>query len=534
MNIDQRLAALENTIFRKSYTDDSLFDRTERLKKTILGHQEVDPNSAAGREEYAAGRTPSTTGGGQSDWIDNPHPALESLTEVHYLDEQAALPENLVAATPTELAQYAVMLINKERQAYGVAPVTPDTVAEKLATDLTADLSKRNVLSHFNSAGQNPDRRFTLSEGADALNEGIASVKTADVGTRKLCKAAVARILKTMMGRQDDRDALLNAEATHMGFSAALSADGERVFGAAEVLSRHSIMIPVSTDMVVGDKVEVRGVLSSPYLFDKITVAWEAYNPEGNASAADESEEALPYFPPLDYVAYSSRSEGNHEKAIFALKTGLIVGAVAAGLFFPPAAMAVPLIAMSGSQADPKPVSDIPVKSGIKVDGASFSGNIPLSNENKEGLYYVTVWAMQAKGQKSVPVSRRVILAKAPSPDESKVVEAAEDKAKDERKEQEKVQREQQKAERKEQERKEKEERKQRLATEKIERDTQKLKDKNVSGNGDSARKSDEKNHADKGEDKGKPKLTVEGEVEPPGFDPGSIGKDAIQPTEGN
>jgi uncharacterized protein YkwD len=410
------------------------------------------PGGTAGGAANGTGNGTANGTGNGTDWIDNPHPALESLTEVHYLDEQAALPENMTAISAPELGQYAVSLLNRERQAYGVAAVTPDNVAEQMAGELASDLAKRNVLSHFNSAGDGPDRRLTLLEGADALNEGIASVKTAEVGSQRMCKAAVARILKTMLGRQDDRDALLNPDATHVGFALALTADRERVVAAVEVLTRHAIMIPVASEVKVGDKIEVRGVLQSPYLFDKVTVAWESYNPEAAASAPDESEEALPYFPPLDYIAYSNRSEGNHDKAMLLLKTGLIVGAVGAGLFFPPAAMAVPLIALSGGPSEIKPVSDIPVKGGIKVDGGSFAGHIPLSNNSKPGLYYVTVWAVQAKGQKSVPISRRVLLAKAPTPEEQDASEQAEEKLKEERKVA---------------ERKEKEERKQKQASEK-------------------------------------------------------------------
>ncbi|MBP9092773.1 hypothetical protein KBI23_17250 [bacterium] len=497
-NIDHRLASLENAIFKKTFEYDSLFDRTERLKKTVLGTQEVDPNSAAGREEAAAGRSagqqPGATGGTAggairgTEWIENPHPALESLTEVHYLDEQAALPENLTAVGGPELGQYAVSLLNRERQAYGVSAVTPDNVAEQMAGELASDLAKRNVLSHFNSAGDGPDRRFTLLAGADALNEGIASVKTAEVGSKRMCKAAVARILKIMLGRQDDRDALLNPDATHIGFALALTADRERVVAAVEVLSRHAIMIPVASEVNVGDKIEVRGVFQSPYLFDKVTVAWESYNPEATASAPDESEEALPYFPPLDYIAYSNRSEGNHDKAMLLLKTGLIVGAVGAGLFFPPAAMAVPLIALSGGPSEIKPVSDIPVKGGIKVDGGSFAGHIPLSNNSKPGLYYVTVWAVQAKGQKSVPISRRVLLAKAASPEEQDAAEQAEEKVKEERKVA---------------ERKEKEERKQKQASEKQKQVDEKL------------RHAVEKQEKRREKDNRSRDLTVEGEVEP-------------------
>lgn len=46
------------------------------------------------------------------------------------------------------------------------------------------------------------------------------------------------------------------------------------------------------------------------------------------------------------------------------------------------------------------------------MEGAQFTAKIPLSNANKEGLYYITVWGTLGRGQKSIPISRRVILVK--------------------------------------------------------------------------------------------------------------------------
>lgn len=455
--IEKRLANLEGAVFNKTFSYDSLFDRTERLKKTILGAQEVDPNSAAARDigGGTSGGAGSTNGAG---WIDNPHPALESLSEVHYLDEQAALPENQLAVSASDLSAYAVMLINHERQSFGLAPLTSDVIAEKMAQEHTADQAKRSVLSHFSSKGDNPDRRLTLLEGTDCVTESIASVKVADVGVKRVCRAAVVRILKVLLMRQDDRDALLSADATHIGFAAAMAADGEKIISTAEVFTRRAIVVPTATEVTVGDKVEVKGVLYSPYYFDKVTLAWEAYSPDSTGgSTADDAEEALPYFPPLDYVAYANKAEHDYDKAMLALKTVGMVAAVAGGLFIPPVALAAPLIAVAGSGGEPKPVSDIPVKGGIKVDGAAFSGHIPLSNSNKEGLYYVTVWASLGRGQKSVAVSRRVILAKTSQEDAEEEKQKAAEKA---REEQAKLDKENEKAMRKVQERHEKEARK--------------------------------------------------------------------------
>lgn len=400
--IGERLSTLETVVFKRHFSDDSLFDRTERLKKTILGA--IDPGPAA--------VTPSVL---DSPDVVNPPPGgtqgLETAQEIHYLDDLASRPENRMPSTPEQVGQFAVELINTERRNYGLSPVSPDNVAEKLAFEQVNDQAGRNALSHFSVSGLGPDRRYTLVEGSDALTECIASVKSSDMGSNKVCKAGAARLLKILLSRQDDRDAILSPDATHIGFGVAMSASGERMLACAEVLTRHALMGPLPAEARLGDKLEVKGVLNSPYSFDRITVAWEAFNPDGQP-AGDDMEEALPYFPPLDYIAFASRSEQNHDKAIIALKAVGMVAAVAGGFFIPPVALAAPLIAVAGTPSETRPVSDIPVKGGVHMEGAQFTAKIPLSNANKEGLYYITVWGTLGRGQKSIPISRRVILVK--------------------------------------------------------------------------------------------------------------------------
>ncbi|MBX9942279.1 MAG: hypothetical protein K2Y32_23660 [Candidatus Obscuribacterales bacterium] len=394
--IGERLSILEQVVFKKDFREDTLFDRTERLKKTILGGME---------QERAVESLPSLDDIGAS-------PGglpLETVKEAHYLDEIAGKRENLEASTPDQVGRFAIEIVNAERANYGLSPLTPDNLAEKLATTHGAYLSSRGQVSHFDESGLGPDRRYTLVEGTDALTESIASVKCTDVGAVKPCKAAAARLLKVFLSRQDDRDSILSPDATHIGFSVNALGSSGRFVAVCNVVSRHALMGPLPFHVAQGEKIEVKGVMNSPYVFDRVTLAWEA-NQGGTAPAGDDGEEALPYFPPLDYVAYSARSEHDYSKAVTAIKIGGMVAAVAGGMFFPPIALAAPLIAVAGSPGEPRPVSDIPVKGGVKLDGASFNVKLPLNNENKEGLYYVTVWGTLGKGQKSIPISRRVIL----------------------------------------------------------------------------------------------------------------------------
>jgi hypothetical protein len=83
-------------------------------------------------------------------------------------------------------------------------------------------------------------------------------------------------------------------------------------------------------------------------------------------------------------------------------------------LFVPPVALAAPLIATAGpNPAKMKPASDIPIKGGVKVSGQSFEHKTTISKDNKEGIYYITVWAETDTDQTPIAISRRAVIARA-------------------------------------------------------------------------------------------------------------------------
>jgi uncharacterized protein YkwD len=390
--IEERLAKLENAVYKKSFSGDSLFERTERLKATLLGMQspESDPNAP----------------GGSSRFIESAGASNSS-----YFDAIAALPENQTEVEPEELQRYFFMLVNGERQKFGYGPLEPDQIATKLASDHAAELGRRRALSHQDLKGNNPDRRYTLAGGNDLLYESIVSINN-DTGAQKPTRAMAVNLLKTIMNRQDEREALMASDATGLGFAIEWSKGKEKIFACSDVLTRHGVIQPIPYSVQVGDKIDVKGVVMPPFHFEKITVAWEGPSP-GMTAVADDSEEALPYFAPLDYAAFAHHSDNDHQGTITALKTAGIIAAIAGGVFIPPVALAAPLIAMSGTNSDPKPASDIPIKGGVHVDGNAFEGRIAINHEGKEGIYYITVWASLTKYGKPIAISRRAIVATA-------------------------------------------------------------------------------------------------------------------------
>lgn len=398
--IQDRLSKLETAVYKKAFTSDTLFDRTERLKATLLG-PEYEEDMRIPQDN----RIPRIT-----DDLQPATPPTGDNALAAYFQQLADLPENQSEVSREEQEKYAIELINQERNRSGMGFLTQEPLANEVAKKHVEDLCKRNVISHTDAKGENPDRRYTLAGGTGSLTENLVSLSLADAGVEKRTKAQIAKMLKSMMSRQDDREAVMAPEATDIGLATNWTEDKQRIICVMNVVCKHGIMHPIPSAVHVGEKIEVKGVLTQPYNFARITLAWEGER--SMSAASDESKEALPYFPPLDYVAYQNHSEHDYSGAMTALKTVGVIAAIAGGMFMPPVALAAPLIAMSGSNAEPRPVSDIPVHGGVKCEGAVFSAKIPISNESKSGIYYITVWASLGKYSKPFPVSRRAILAK--------------------------------------------------------------------------------------------------------------------------
>lgn len=398
--IEDRLVALETAVFARTYPHDSLFDRTERLETTLLGKNQIEA-------------PPIPEDGPLPGWAETPMTSTNGPdpSELMYLDEIIDRPDSYHKIDKATLDSFARELINFEREKRALGKLEHNHLAQKMADEHTRDLVERGVVSHNSSKGDNPDRRYTLLGGVDAVSENLAVIGGSELGPNKLCKAAVAKIFKQMLMQQDDREALMAPEATHLGFAIESMNEGASVLACAEVLTNRGVIHPIPKTARLGDKIEVEGSIQKPYMFQRITLAWEGVS--DLPPQEENSSEALPYFPPLDFVAYKEKSEKDHSKAIFALKTVGMLAAIAGGVFVPPVALAAPLIMMAGPDpGELKPVSDVPVKGGVKVSGDSFSAKVAVNNDNKEGLYYLTVWASMGADDKPVAISRRTILVK--------------------------------------------------------------------------------------------------------------------------
>jgi uncharacterized protein YkwD len=321
-------------------------------------------------------------------------------------------PEATTTINADEMKLFGLYAINAERQARGLSPLEADSITDNMAKAHITELAARKIISHTDLKGKNPDQRLTEAGGADAVEECLSAITTGNLKSSELNKMVGAALIKMMLERQDDREALLNPDATHLSMQFSPSSDGSAIFACAEVLTRKGNYEKIPKEVSVQDDIHISGTLSEPLTFDRITLAYEELN-DIPIEEDPASKEALPYFPPLDYLAHRQKSERDYSKLIIALKGLGVAAAIAGGVFMPPVALAAPLIIMAGPGGigtGIKPQSDIPIKGGVKVRGGNFSGKISISNEGKPGIYYVTVWAISQN--RSIPVSRRTVTAR--------------------------------------------------------------------------------------------------------------------------
>lgn len=427
--VDGRLDKLENAIFQKSYADLDTETRIKRLKEIIVGTALDDPDSKLSMAlpppfspnppvpYNAPGRSQGNPyPESEQNQIEQPKEAGAQFQNFEHLDLKQSL-------SIPELEKFGLTVINDLRSQEGLESLLWDDLAHKIADEQTKDLAGRSAVSHLSAKGENPDVRYSKAGGADALDEGLILFTSAD--HLKVDRELVVKILEAMERRQDDRDSFFSRHATHFSMSVKWTADHTRLICCTEVVTKHARLSPIPLEANLGDKIEVKGTIDEPYKFHKITLAWEGPITV-TSDDLQETDEAMPYFPPLDYEAHAAKSERDWEKSMRILQIAGITAAIAGGFFIPPVALAAPLIAASAGVPKPKPVSEIPVKGGVKTDGVTFNHKVSLNNDSKEGIYYLTVWGSVGTEPEIVPLSRRAIIAR--KMDSSDTEEQSDDK----------------------------------------------------------------------------------------------------------
>ena len=282
----------------------------------------------------------------------------------HAAQKTAARPAGPVRQT--EARTYGLSLINRDRAAAGLGPLTLDETAGAAALRHVRDLVGHGVTAHWGSDGSVPEQRYTEAGGEDLATENVACYADGrartvndqgpfDVGAIERFQAA---FLAEVPPADGHRKNILGALHTKVGLAYAMAPGSDVVCVVQEFVDDYGTYAALPRDAKQGQTIRVTGEIKSPASFGGVGLAKV---PLPSPRTPDELLKTGGYTMPDPVVAYFPKG----------FKT-------------------------------PKPVD---------VDGPRFSIDLPLTGVSGPGLYEVQIFVKMPGGEpgKLVPVSLRTV-----------------------------------------------------------------------------------------------------------------------------
>lgn len=115
-----------------------------------------------------------------------------------------------------EVRQFALMLVNRDRQLNGLAPLAENPLLSQAAQGHSQDMMTRNYYDHITPEGKTPSDRFAQISGRGGVGENIMQ-QTGATGV-SLNYGLIERFQKSWMYSQGHRQNLLEPGYTRFGY----------------------------------------------------------------------------------------------------------------------------------------------------------------------------------------------------------------------------------------------------------------------------------------------------------------------------
>ena len=115
-----------------------------------------------------------------------------------------------------EVRQLALMLVNRDRQLNGLAPLAEDPLLSQAAQIHSQDMLTRNYYDHITPEGKTPSDRFAQIGGRGGVGENIMQ-QTGATGV-SLNYGLIERFQKSWMYSTGHRENLLTSHYTRFGY----------------------------------------------------------------------------------------------------------------------------------------------------------------------------------------------------------------------------------------------------------------------------------------------------------------------------
>lgn len=116
----------------------------------------------------------------------------------------------------TEARQFALALVNRDRQLNGLEPLVEDPLLAQAAQNHAADMLQRNYFAHESPEGKTPSDRFAQVGGKGGAGENIA--KQSEKIAASITNGLLERFQKGWMYSSGHRQNLLEPGYTRFGY----------------------------------------------------------------------------------------------------------------------------------------------------------------------------------------------------------------------------------------------------------------------------------------------------------------------------
>lgn len=276
-------------------------------------------------------------------------------------------PRPAAPAALDEASAYMLTLINRDREAHGLAPVEHDPIASIGAQRQADDMAKHGYTAHWGTDGSVPEQRYTEAGGTDFVQENVACLfdgvpRDLDANPR-FDPEKLEQLQKMFMDEVPPNDGhrrnILKPEHHRVGIGLSQPAAVNQPCLAQEFVDDWGDYSELPREAPRSVNLHIAGSIREPLRFGGVGIGRiELPKPK----AAKELNATSVYRIPSPEI-----------------------------LYFPP------------GFKTPKPVL---------VDGQAFSIDVGLGPKPEPGRYEVSIWAKQPKSNELFMVSLRTIMVK--------------------------------------------------------------------------------------------------------------------------
>lgn len=266
-----------------------------------------------------------------------------------------------------ESTAYVLTLINRDRRAAGLEPVTLDPIASIAAERHARDMARSGFTAHWGTDGSVPEQRYTEAGGTDWVQENVAclfdGVPRELDGAPRFDPAQLEKLQRLFMDEVPPNDG-----------------------------HRRTILTPSHRRVGIG--LAQPANVNQPCLAQEFVSDWGEYTD-------------LPREAPRNVTLHIAGK----------LHDSVRVGGVGIGRIEPAAPLSAKHLNATGGYRVPSPETlyfpaGFKTPKPVKVDGQSFSIDVGLGPQPRAGRYEVSIWAKEPGKTQLFMVSLRTIVVK--------------------------------------------------------------------------------------------------------------------------